>query len=1549
MRAIDVFVGSTNYYKKVQNKIEFKNFKTFSSLTVLLLILASLGVITLNVSNIRDARPKAASTTVQGNPSTVQSVFGLLSCGAPDMGPWTNPLNAATSNNQDATSTQSDSDSHCTQALVAKDFNFNIPSSSTIDGIEVSIERRKYPNTTGIDGYTRLVKNGTAAGSECGSPGCGSTSIPTSDSVITYGGSTDLWDITWSVADVNSSEFGVAYNAQFYRCSLQSCQTAGGEVGIAVDSISITVYYTETITPTVDIKANDSDGPISVNSGTNVTLSWTSNTGGCSAYGNWTGVKAGNGSETVSATTSGFYGLSCVTASDTVQVNVNPPPKPNLYINNIYLVGVSDSCAATPRTTFDDGEGINVCGTYGNNGQDSSLGGNLALFKNQQTKPVDGTSGDINTVLASYAPGFVITNLLLGSLTANASTCSSCWASAFIDSANTNDEENETDNFDSIQYTIADSENPIVTLTGPSEGSTISGTVALSASATDNVGITYIEISIDGGSPVVTGTTGPINYNWDTSTVSNGTHTIQAKAADAANNEGVSTLITITVDNEDPTVFISAPATGSFVKGGSVSVTTVPADNETISKVEFYLDGSPTPSQTVNSAPYTWDWDTTSVSDGIHTFTAKAYDGATPANKATSTVISVTVDNTLPTVSINSHTNGDFVAGNPVVITADANDANINFVSFFIDSIPVEVDGVSPYTFDWDTTTENNGPIPISAVAVDEANNIQTSSIVVTVDNLVPTVIINSPSNGAIVSNNVNVLATVGDVHSGVSQVQLLINGTVVDTDTSGGANYSYTWNSNSLPNGTYPLGIVVFDNVNNFVSTTPINITVNNTIPDTTAPSIPSGVSANAPIFNQVNLSWNASTDNIAVVGYNIFRDGSPTPLAMTATTSYADGTVVENTTYSYTVTAYDAVPNESLPSSPPAQVTTPVAPDTTDPIITISEPVQDQVVSGTGVSVIASAVDPSGVVSMDLIIDGIPRGPFAGNSINYSWDSTTSTNGTVSIVVNATDGAGNTGAEPITVEVDNDTTPPDPPGSFNAVASGPNQVDLSWTEPFDNVGVVGYVIYRGIDLVTPTPLDIINLTTYTDLSVLENTSYTYYVIAADDANNESSPSVTDTVLTPLPPDTVNPTVSISTPLNGATISGTNVPIIANAADDRGVTLMELWINGIKLPDYTNVNTFTYNWDTTTLLNGSYPIQANAFDAAGNPATPHVINVTINNTIPDTQPPSIPQNLQADSVTHNQVNISWDASTDTGGGVVAEYVIYRDDSEIARTPNLSFGDGTVAFGTDYIYEVSAIDTSNNPSARSAPLSVTTLNPPDITPPVISISAPAEGDTVSGTSVQISATATDTGGIVASMDLFINGVKKGGPFVGGVIDFTWDSTTIVNGTYPILINATDDSNNPAIPVSINVTVDNQVGIPLPVTVDIKANKSNGPITIVYNQRATLSWSSSGADSCFGSGAWSGTKSKISSSTSTGRLTSSRTYTLTCSNTDNQKNDSVKVFVGKMADLNLDGKINIRDLSILVSKWGRTGTVADINGDNKVNIRDLSILVSRWGK
>src|SRR3989344_5748408 len=101
---------------------------------------------------------------------------------------------------------------------------------------------------------------------------------------------------------------------------------------------------------------------------------------------------------------------------------------------------------------------------------------------------------------------------------------------------------------------------------------------------------------------------------------------------------------------------------------------------------------------------------------------------------------------------------------------------------------------------------------------------------------------------------------------------------------------------------------------------------------PDTQAPTTPTNLSATAQSSSQINLAWTASTDNVGVTGYRVYRGG--TQVASPSTTSYSDTSLSPSTTYSYTVAAVDGAGNISSQSTS-AQATTqaPPPPDTQAP----------------------------------------------------------------------------------------------------------------------------------------------------------------------------------------------------------------------------------------------------------------------------------------------------------------------------------------------------------------------------------------------------------------------------------------------------------------------------------------------------------------------------------------------------------------------------------------------------------------------------------------
>ncbi len=110
-----------------------------------------------------------------------------------------------------------------------------------------------------------------------------------------------------------------------------------------------------------------------------------------------------------------------------------------------------------------------------------------------------------------------------------------------------------------------DTEDPTVSISSPADDVTVSGTVNIQATATDNVGVTKVEFYV-AGDLKSTDTSSPYSYSWDTTTVSNDTHSLLAKAYDGAGNEGNSTAVTVTVDNT------SSPKPGDINGDGVVNI-----------------------------------------------------------------------------------------------------------------------------------------------------------------------------------------------------------------------------------------------------------------------------------------------------------------------------------------------------------------------------------------------------------------------------------------------------------------------------------------------------------------------------------------------------------------------------------------------------------------------------------------------------------------------------------------------------------------------------------------------------------------------------------------------------------------------------------------------------------------------------------------------------------------------------------------------------------------------------------------------------------------
>lgn len=211
------------------------------------------------------------------------------------------------------------------------------------------------------------------------------------------------------------------------------------------------------------------------------------------------------------------------------------------------------------------------------------------------------------------------------------------------------------------------------------------------------------------------------------------------------------------------------------------------------------------------------------------------------------------------------------------------------------------------------------GPATLIATREEVANRILQLSVG---DIVLPVVSLTTPASGAIVSGVSVIVSANASDNIGVVGIQFKLDGTNLGAEDTISP-YSVSWNTTTVANGSHILTAVARDAAGNATTSAAVSVTVNNF--DTVSPSIPTGLTASAVSSSQINLSWTASTDNIGVAGYKVYRGGMQ--IATATAVSYADTGLAAATTYIYTVAAYDAAGNTSFQSSSASATTQPAS----------------------------------------------------------------------------------------------------------------------------------------------------------------------------------------------------------------------------------------------------------------------------------------------------------------------------------------------------------------------------------------------------------------------------------------------------------------------------------------------------------------------------------------------------------------------------------------------------------------------------------------------
>lgn len=200
--------------------------------------------------------------------------------------------------------------------------------------------------------------------------------------------------------------------------------------------------------------------------------------------------------------------------------------------------------------------------------------------------------------------------------------------------------------------TVSADQPPAVTITGPADGAIVSGSVTITADASDDHDVAQVEFFVDDVSLGVDASPSDgWSVDWDTTAVGDGAHDITAVARDGPGQTGSDT-ISVTVDNFDgpPTVTITEPGDGAMVSG-IVGLSASAGDDDGVTQVQFSYQASGGTfvigTDTDGSDGWAADWDTSAIPDGGATLIATATD---TSGQTASDSISVTVDNAAPSI-----------------------------------------------------------------------------------------------------------------------------------------------------------------------------------------------------------------------------------------------------------------------------------------------------------------------------------------------------------------------------------------------------------------------------------------------------------------------------------------------------------------------------------------------------------------------------------------------------------------------------------------------------------------------------------------------------------------------------------------------------------------------------------------------------------------------------------------------------------------------------------------------------------------------------------
>jgi hypothetical protein len=420
------------------------------------------------------------------------------------------------------------------------------------------------------------------------------------------------------------------------------------------------------------------------------------------------------------------------------------------------------------------------------------------------------------------------------------------------------------------------------------------------------------------------------------------------------------------------------------------------------------------------------------------------------------------------------------------------------------------------------------------------------------------------------------------------------------------------------------------------------------------------------------------------------------------------------------------------------------------TTPTVSLSAP-SAGTLSGTTttISATASATAPAAVSQVQFYLDGTTSlGTDTTSPYSIIWNTTTASNTSHTLLAVATDNYGNvaTSSPAVTVTVDNAAPVVTPVSPSGTLAWGTTSAVLSVTTDenatckYATSSGVSYASMANTFTTTGTTTHSSNLT-----GLISNHTYNYYVRCQDSHNNANN---SDTTITfSIAADSTAPTVSITSPASGQTLSGT-FTVSATATDNSAVSSVQFLLDGSNLGSAVTTAPYSVSWNTSQSNNGSHTLSAIATDDSGNTATAMNVSVNVSNGggggLPSAAytPPQAPTggfkvviNNGTNTTNNRKVNLTLVAGTDVKNMAISNtgdfsdagqqafvsslvwdlcsaqngYIVYPNCTAGTKTVSVKFftswGQPSAVVKASINYQPTSSSTNSNPANSSATVS----------------------------------------------------------------------------------------------------------------------------------------------------------------------------------------------------------------------------------------------------